>query len=199
MFHDIPVAIRQRMLELEQIDAAQRSDNSLRKEQRLLAISPECGQLLALLASLAPQTGLIVEVGTSSAYSTLWLALACRGSSRRIRTFEKLPGKLALAKETIRKAGLEDRVELTPGDAMQTLDQAHDISFCFLDGDKQQYLPCYEKVVPRMIPGAVLVADNVVSHAAEVAPFLDRVRSDLRVDALRPLSVGKGMLVCRKI
>ena len=49
-----------------------------------------------------------------------------------------------------------------------------------------------------MVPGGILVADNMLSHAEIVAPFLKRVETDPRVDALNPLPVGKGLLVCRR-
>lgn len=197
MFHEIPRPFLERMQQLEAMDAAQRPDHSLPKHQRLLAVSPETGRFLALLTAAAPG-GLIVEVGTSSGYSTLWLALAARLTRRRIVTLERLEGKIALARETFRLAGVEDLVTLLEGDAVQLLADLREVSFCFLDADKDEYLAYYERVVPHLVPGGILVADNILSHAAVVEGFLKRALVDPRVDALEPLNLGKGLFLCRR-
>jgi predicted O-methyltransferase YrrM len=128
----------------------------------------------------------------------LWLSLAGAAAGRRITTFELLPGKQQLARETFRAAGVESLVELAPGDAREHLPQYQDIAFCFLDAEKEVYRDCYEAVVPRMVPGGLLVADNAISHADELAEMLERATSDNRVDALI-VPIGRGELVCRKI
>ena len=71
------------------------------------------------------------------------------------------------------------------------------ISFCFLDAEKELYADCYELVVPNLVPGGILVADNAISHAETLQPMLDRALSDERVDALI-VPIGMGELVCRK-
>lgn len=55
----------------------------------------------------------------------------------------------------------------------------------------------YDLVVPRLVPGGLLVADNTTSHAAALQPFIDRALADPRVDAL-VVPIGKGLLLCRK-
>jgi predicted O-methyltransferase YrrM len=66
-----------------------------------------------------------------------------------------------------------------------------------IDTDKDLYAPCYEIVVPRLVPGGILVADNAINRAALLQPMLDRALQDERVDA-QIVPVGKGALVCRK-
>ena len=88
-------------------------------------------------------------------------------------------------------------MQLVHGDARSKLVELERIAFCFLDTEKDIYLQCYELVVPRMAPGGFLVADNVISHQAELADFVDRAMADERVDAL-VVPVGKGLLVCRR-
>ena len=123
--------------------------------------------------------------------------MACRELGRRITTFEVLPRKAELARETFSVAGVEDVVELVEGDARQQLEGFDDIAFCFLDAEKEVYAECYELVVPRMVSGGLLVADNAINHRETLHPMLDRALNDERVDGVI-VAVGCGELVCRK-
>lgn len=195
MFHEMSDRITARMRALEEIDARDRADGTARM-QRLRQIGPEVGQFIALLAAAAP-AGRYLEIGTSAGYSTLWLALACRQVKRRVTTFEILDDKAALARATFDLAGVWDVVELVHGDALQHLPALRDIAFCFLDAEKEVYGRCYEAVIPNMVCGGILVADNAINHAATLQPMLDRALADARVDAMI-VPIGKGELVCRK-
>jgi predicted O-methyltransferase YrrM len=113
-------------------------------------------------------------------------------------TFEVLPEKAALARETFRLAEVEDVVELVEGDARAYLTRYTDIAFCFLDAEKEVYGECYELVAPRMVSGGLLVADNAINHRESLRPMLDRSLQDERMDALI-VTMGNGELVCRKI
>jgi caffeoyl-CoA O-methyltransferase len=196
MFHSIPPAILEQMQRLERIDAADRTDGTPRL-QRLRQVPPETGRFLALLAAAAP-AGEILEIGTSAGYSALWLALACAANGRSLTTYEILPEKAALARETFRLAGVEHTVELVEGDALAFLTPERQIALCFLDAEKEVYAACYEAVVPCLVPGGWLVADNAINHRETLQPMLDRALADERVDALI-VPIGKGELVCRKI
>jgi caffeoyl-CoA O-methyltransferase len=196
MFHDIPPSILDRMKVLEEQDSRDRKDGTARL-QRLRQIPPETGRFLALLAAGAPE-GDLIEIGASAGYSALWLSLACRISGRKLTTFEILPEKAALANATFHVAGVEDVVRLVEGDALPALEKMENISFCFLDAEKEIYEKCYELVVPRLVRGGLLVADNAINHRETLQPMLDRALADERVDALI-VPIGKGELVCRKL
>ncbi len=196
MFHTIPPAMSARMRFLEGRDALDRADGTPRL-QRLRQIAPETGKFLALLAATAP-AGRLIEIGASAGYSTLWLALAAQATGRRVTTFEVLPAKIELARATFRLAGVEPVVELIAGDARQHLSQHDQVAFCFLDAEKEVYGEIYEMIVPRLVAGGLLVADNASSHRAELQPMLDRALHDPRVDALI-VPIGQGELVCRKV
>jgi caffeoyl-CoA O-methyltransferase len=195
MFESISPAMLARMRELEEIDQRDRSDGTPHS-QRLRQISPEVGKLLALLAASAPP-GRCIEIGTSAGYSTLWLALACRATARRLTTFEIDSAKVEQARATFAAAGVSDVIDLVPGDALPHLAEFHDIAFCFLDAEKDIYQPCYDLAVPRMVPGGILVADNAISHEAQLRPMLDHALCDPRVDAVL-VPIGQGDLICRK-
>ena len=195
MFHAIPDGMHRRMSELESIDARDRDDGTPRLK-RLRQVPRETGRFIALMAASAP-SGTMIEVGTSAGYSTMWLALACRETGRRLTTFEVLPEKVALARETFRQADVEDIVELVQGDARDHLVGLADIGFCFLDAEKEVYADCYDLVVPRLVTGGLLVADNAINHYETLQPMIDRALDDSRVDAM-VVPIEKGELVCRK-
>lgn len=184
------------MARLEAIDARDRLDGTPRS-QRMRQIPPETGRFLALLLSNAP-AGQIIEFGTSAGYSTLWLALAARVSGRAITTFEIMPDKVELARATFAAAGLKDVITLVHGDALQHLPDYQEVTFCFMDSEKELYGDCYELVVPNLVQGGLWLADNASSHQEELQPLIDRALADQRVDAM-VVPVGKGLLLARKV
>lgn len=195
MFHTIRPAITDRMRTLEELDNRDRTDGTPRL-QRLRQIPQETGRFLAILAAGAPE-GSIIEVGTSAGYSTLWLALAAESLGRSVTTFEVLPEKVEIARETFRLGGVESSVELVADDARKHLSDFDRIAFCFLDAEKEIYAEVYELVIPRLVKGGLFAADNAINHREILQPMLDRALSDERVDALI-VPIGKGVLLCRK-
>ncbi len=195
MFHSIRESVMARMRYLEDIDARDREDGTPRM-QRLRQVPAETGKFIALLAAGAP-AGEYLEIGASGGYSTLWLGLACEPLGRKITTFEVLPEKANLARETFRAAGMESTIRLVEGDARDHLSKYTDIAFCFLDAEKEVYGQCYEAVVPRLAKGGILAADNAINHREALQPMLERALADARVDALI-VPIGKGVLVCRR-
>jgi predicted O-methyltransferase YrrM len=180
---------------LEELDRKERAQG-IPAPKRLRQVPPETGRFIAVLAASAP-AGTYLEIGTSGGYSTLWLALACQENGRKVVTFELVPERAEIARETFRSAQVEENVELLVGDAREHLKAYNGVSFCFLDAAKEVYSDCYEKVVPKMVTGGILVADNVISHKEILEPFVQRVLNDERVDGL-VVPIGSGLLVCRR-
>jgi caffeoyl-CoA O-methyltransferase len=195
MFHDINSEMQARMRWLETLDAKDRQDGTP-QIKRLRQIPRETGRFLAILAA-GVTDGDIIEIGTSGGYSTLWLALAGAESGRKVTTFEIDDNKVRLARETFRLAGVEDRVNLIHGDASEHLKKRESIAFCFLDSEKKDYAAVYDIVVPRLVPGGLLVADNIISHAKDLGAVVDKAELDARVDCV-VVPIGKGELLCRK-
>jgi predicted O-methyltransferase YrrM len=190
MFHDIPEVVQARMAALKERGIQDRKDGTPRI-QRLREVPLEVGRFLAILAAGSP-AGRWVEIGTSAGYSTLWLALASRETGRRVTTFEILEWKVELARETFAVAEVEDVVELVHADVREGIAGVEGIAFAFLDSEKEDYLDLYELVVPKLVPGGLLVADNVADFHDEVQPMLDRAEADERVDAVVvPLLTGQ--------
>ncbi|MFX1378599.1 MAG: O-methyltransferase [Promethearchaeota archaeon] len=196
MFHTIPESINKRMEYLEKLDAQDRTDGTSRME-RLRQIPRETGKFISILAACAPK-GDFLEIGTSAGYSTLWIVLACQLIGTKVITFEILKEKAKLARETFELTNVVDLVDLIEGDARYYIPNYKNISFCFLDAEKEVYEECYDLVIPNMVKGGIFVADNAINHYETLKPMLDKALTDKRVDALI-VPIEKGELVCRKI
>jgi len=196
MYHNIPDEMQERMRFLEEIDMRDRQDGTAR-QARLRQVPPLTGRYLGLMVAGAPN-GRVLEIGTSAGYSTMWLALGAREGRRKVTTFEVLPHKVQLARETFALSGLEDTVELVAGDARDYLSELDEVAFCFLDAEKEVYAGVYDALIPNMVSGGLLLADNVISHQEALQPFVEHALADERVDAV-VVPIGKGILLARKV
>lgn len=146
-----------------------------RLKDQPLPVSRETGRLLYLLARAAGART-VVEFGTSFGLSTLHLAAALRdnGGGRLIGT-EFEPGKVARARDNLAAAGLAEGVEIREGDALQTLAESLPpvVDLLLLDGAKALYPDVLALVLPRLRPGALVVADN----ADDSPDYLAEVRA----------------------
>ena len=153
-------------------------DDLVRMGDLYLSVSPEEGRLLYLLARGGRATSL-VEFGASFGISTLYLGAAARDNGGRLTTTEVHPDKCKALRRTLETAGLQDRISVLEGDALETLAQGEgQVDFVFLDGWKSLYLPVLELLLPRLRPGALLVADNINYAGAE--NYAELVRGDTR-------------------
>jgi predicted O-methyltransferase YrrM len=144
------------------------SDHRTASRHRYMAVPRETGRLLYVLAR-SRRARVIVEFGASFGISTLHLAAALRDSGGGcLITTEHEPNKVAATRAVLTEAGLGDLVEVRAGDARQTLagDVPAPVDFLFLDGAKQMYLDVLRLLMPRLSPGAVVVADNADSSGA---------------------------------
>lgn len=168
------------------------------RPRRMLNITPDTGRLLWILVRQAHATR-ILEIGTSNAYSTIWLADAAREIGGRVTTLELDPGKVALARENLTRAGLADDVDIREGraaDTLAALDGPFDL--VFLDADRASYAIYLALALPKLRVGGLLVADNVVSHAAELEDYLARVKADPALFSVT-VPVGNGEEISYKL
>jgi predicted O-methyltransferase YrrM len=167
---------------LELLDTLARfgEDNDARetaRPKRMLNITRDTGRLLWILITATRATR-ILEVGTSNAFSTIWLADGARATGGRVTTLELNPDKIALARTNLASAGLAGLVDIIEGKAAETLASLPGpFDLVFLDADRPSYLSYLELVVPKLRAGGLLVADNVTSHASELQDYLARVKS----------------------
>ena len=168
------------------------------RPKRMLSITRDTGRLLWIIVCATRATR-ILEVGTSNAFSTIWLADAARSTGGRVTTLEVNPDKIALARANLASAGLDGVVEIIEGPAAHTLAVLPGpFDLVFLDADRPSYLAYLELVVPRLRPGGLLIADNATSHANELQDYLLRVKSHPQLFAVT-VPIGNGEEVALKL
>jgi len=166
-------------------------------DKALLAVGPDTGQLINVLArSLKAPT--ILELGTSYGYSGIWLAEAARASGGRVITMELQDYKSAYAREMAIKAGLADHIDFKVGDAVQMIAELPvSVDFVLVDLWKDLYVPCLEAFYPKLNPGAIIVADNMIRPGnEEVKRYGKAVRAQPGITSVL-LPVGSGIEVSR--
>ena len=177
---------------LEEEDARDRADGTP-QERRLRSVTSEVGRLLHVLVKLAGARRLL-EVGASGGYSTIWTATATRDAGGSLTTLEIDPVKVALARESLRDAGLEGAVTIVEGDAFEYMrSRTEPADFVFLDAEKEDYLAFLGLIVPLLTLGGVLVADNLISHEADLREFREAALDDPRLSAV-VVPIGRGEL-----
>jgi caffeoyl-CoA O-methyltransferase len=157
---------------------------------RSLQIEPSSGALLYALCAGRPGCE-VLEIGGSRGYSTIWLGAAVRAHGGHVTSLEANPVKLEASARNIADAGLADWIDVIAGDAFATLDRLdgpYDV--VFLDAWKDDYEALYALARARLDSGAVVVADNVLSHAALAAYSAARQADAGAVSVTVPLDNG---------
>jgi predicted O-methyltransferase YrrM len=164
------------------------------RPRMMLNLEPASAQLLSILVRASGVTR-AVEIGTSNAYSTIWLAWALAPAGGRIISIDRNPDKHALAQENLRRAELLDRVELRTGDATEIVRQlAGPFDLVFLDADRRNFPEQFQILLPKLADKVLVIADNVLSHPEEIAEYLKLIqsRSDFQHTTV---PVGKGLSI----
>jgi predicted O-methyltransferase YrrM len=171
-------------------DARQRADLL---QAVYMPISEPGGRLLYLLTR-ATRPATVVEFGTSFGISTVHLAAAVTDNgSGHVFSTELSPVKIAAAQANLADAGVARAVTILPGDALQTLGTVPGpIDLLFLDGWKDLCLPVLRLLEPRLSPGALVVADDVIAHPT-MAGYLAYVRDPAHGYVTLTFPVEDGM------
>jgi caffeoyl-CoA O-methyltransferase len=148
---------------LEHEDAEERAAG-VPRERRARQVAPTTGRFLFSL--VAPQTDCeVLELGGSRGYSSIWLAAGVRIFGGRVLSLEQDPDKCEAWRANVAEAGLEETAELLEGDAFKTLPRIDDVfDLVFLDAEKEDYETLFALSREKLEPGALVVADNVLSH-----------------------------------
>lgn len=176
-----------------QFDAGQQDRLDRRRN-----LEPESAELLNILVrTLAPPA--VLELGTSTGFSTIWLADSLEASGGTVLTVDNDAGRAAEATANLGEADLVSGVDQRVADAADVLAEQPDESweFVFLDAERSEYVSYWPEIDRILSPGGLLVVDNCVSHADQVADFraLVGARTDYR-QTLVP--VGAGLLFISK-
>ena len=144
----------------------------------------------------------ILEVGTSTGHSTIWLAWAAARNGGKVVTIEIDPERHAEALRNLEAAGVAAYVDARLGDAHHVVRElVGPWDFVFQDADKDWYLRYWVELAPKMAPGGCYAAHNVLRpHTRQVTEFIDAAREDARFDTrFAEGASGEGILVaCRR-
>jgi caffeoyl-CoA O-methyltransferase len=185
--------VRAVLARLEAEDADER-ERGLPSEQRSRQVARTTGQLL--FALVAPQTDCeVLEIGGSRGYSTIWLAAGVRYLGGRVLSLEADPAKTEAWRRNIAEAGLEETAELIEGDAFESLLALDDVfDIVFIDAEKEDYEALFDLARPKVEPGALLVADNVLSHEETLGDYSRRRQADPTLESVT-VPIDRGLEV----
>jgi len=175
---------------LEREDAAERAAG-LPPEQRARQVAPTTGRFLFSL--VAPQTDCeVLELCGSRDYSSIWLAAGVRHLGSRVLSIEHEPARVEAWRRNVEQAALADWAEVVQGDALELLPAIEDVfDVVFIDAEKDDYERLFELARTKLEPGALVVADNVLSHRETLEAYSRARQSDATLVSLTvPLDRG---------
>jgi len=171
MGHIVPDAVEQYLASLNQESSAVLRDIAhAGTRDDLPLVDAEVGALLRVLV-LAARATRVLEIGTCTGYSGIWMAGALpQGGMLITMEFEEQRAKQA--RENFSRAGLSDKVNVIVGDAQRMLPKVSGpFDVIFQDGDKKLYGPMLDKLIRLLRPGGLLVTDNVLWNGEVVPGF----------------------------
>jgi predicted O-methyltransferase YrrM len=142
-----------------------------------LAVSEEDGRFLRTLVA-STNAKRVLEIGGASGYSGIWIGLALRETGGRLVTIEYDPVRAKEAAANIKAAGLSDIVSVIPGDAFAEIPKlTGTFDVVFLDAWKPDYKKFFDLVFPRVTPGGLFLAHNVINKKSEMGDFLNAIET----------------------
>jgi predicted O-methyltransferase YrrM len=142
-----------------------------------LAVSEEDGRFLRVLVA---STGArrVLEIGAARGYSAIWIGLGLRQTGGRLTTIEYDAPRAKEAAENVRRAGLADIVTVISGDAFKEIPRLEGtFDLVFLDAWKPDYKKFFDVVFPRVNPGGLFLAHNVINKKNEMGDFLKAIQT----------------------
>jgi caffeoyl-CoA O-methyltransferase len=167
-------------------------------DKELYSVSEEDGRFLRVLIG-ARGAKRVLEIGAARGYSAIWMGLALRDTGGSLVTIEFDPARAKEAKANVERAGVAGNVQVIAGDAFKEIPKVTGtFDLVFLDAWKPDYKKFFDMVFPRVDPGGVFVAHNVVNKKSEMGDFLTAInsRSDAWTSIVSPS--GEGMSLTYK-
>ena len=163
-------------------------------------ISHQTAEFISMLIKISKVKN-ILEIGTSNGYSALWIADALKtaGCGGHLTTIEFYEKRQCIARENAEKCGLSEYITFKQGRALEILaelDFAPDM--VFIDANKSEYIQYFNLLKDKLPKGAIILADNVISHAPKVADFLELIAGDTDYQS-QVLDLPAGLLMAYKL
>ena len=176
---------------------------------RMLAITKETGELLNLMMRLYNAQN-VLEIGMSTGYSTIWFAEALKENKKtgKIITIEQNPNKIKRAKENFEKAKVNEIIEIKEGLAMEILTELsldtnykEFFDFVFIDADKENVIEYFDKILPMVSKGGLVVTDNMVypeKYKEDMKKLSKHIRDNSNLKTITS-PIGNGEEITLKI
>jgi len=150
----------------------------------MLSVPPEDGRVLRLLTE-ATGARHIVEIGTSNGYASIWFCLALRTTGGKLTTFEIDARRASLARENFKRAGVDKLVTIVEGDAHSNVTKLKGpIDIVFIDADKDGYLDYFQKLLPLVRPGGLILAHNTTDVGYQMRDYLDAITTNPELETI---------------
>ena len=174
-------------------------------DDRMLAITKETGELLNMILRLKNAKNML-EVGTSTGYSTIWCAESISEQSGKIITIEQNPNKIKRAKENFQKAGVTDTINIKEGLAMQILLELNleekykeFFDFVLIDADKENVIEYFDLIFPMVSVGGVIVTDNMLypeKYREDMKKFSEYLKNNPKLRTITsPIGNGEEITI----
>ena len=176
---------------------------------RMLAITKETGELLNLIMRISNAQN-VLEIGMSTGYSTIWFADALKENKKtgKIITIEQNPNKIKRAKENFEKAKINKIIEIKEGLAMEiltklSLDTKYKefFDFVFIDADKENVIEYFDKILPMVSKGGLVVTDNMIypeKYKEDMKKLSNHIRDNPNLKTITS-PIGNGEEITLKI
>ncbi len=166
------------------------------RQNKMLNVPPEHGRFLWTMAE-ATNAKHVLEIGTSNGYSTIWLGRAMKVTGGKIITLEIEEARHKEALENFKKAGMDKLIDARLGDALKEIPKLEGpFDLVFIDAWKPDYIKYYDMVMPKLRPGGLILAHNVIGSAGPMKDFLDAIKKDKRLVTTIVQIGGDGFAVC---
>lgn len=167
------------------------------RSKKMLNLEAETAHLMSILVRSSNRKRLL-EIGTSNGYSTIWLAWSAQATGGHVISLDRDADKQAMADANLQRAGLRGQVDLRLGDATEIVaDLEGTFDFVFFDADRLSAPAQLTLLLPKLERGALILADNVLSHPDQIAPYLEAISTLPNLDHMI-VPVGKGLSVAYK-
>jgi predicted O-methyltransferase YrrM len=169
-----------------------------KNEIRAWAVPRRSGEFLRSLA-LTRRAKIVLELGTSFGFSTLWLADAMRHTKGKVYTVELTKPKIEAARTYFERAHVAKHIEQIEGSCFDVLRRWNrKLDFVFMDADKMNYYKYMKLLEPHLNPGAVVVADNATDFKHLMRDYLRYVSSSPRYHSYL-LDIDNGLMITNKL
>lgn len=173
-------------------------DEIKRGDTAQLAVSPEDGQFLRMLVASTGRKRAL-EIGAAQGYSAIWIGMGLRDTGGTLVTIEYDPARAKEAAANVKRAGLDDIVQVISGDAFAEIPKLTGTFDCvFVDAWKRDYIKFFDLTYPRLDEGGIFLGHNVINKKSEMSDFLDRISThpDLFTSIVAP--GGEGVSISLK-